>query len=243
MDKARSFILPFIKKEEVAHNTYTFYFDRSQNSFDYIPGQYLYMTLPHNNPDERGTSRYFTIASSPREKKYLMITTKLIRSTFKETLHRLKPKDEVQFFGPMGWFLLPKDEQVEKVFLAGGIGITPFHSLLHTVVDEQLATPMTLFASFRKREDVLFYDSLQEIERKNKQIRVIYTLTQEKSFPEWKGETGRISQELVTKYISDLHKKVFYIVGAPRMVAETRAMLLKAGIPDEQIQVEDFTGY
>ena len=243
MVKSKSFRLPFIKKEKVAQNTYTFYFDRSTNSFDFIPGQYMRVTIPHDNPDERGTSRYFTITSSPLEKKYLVITTKLVQSTFKETLHTVKQGDQIQFFGPMGWFLLPKDEQVEKVFLAGGIGITPFHSLFHTFVNETLTQPMTLFASFSKREDVLFYESLQEIARKNKQIRVIYTLTQEKSSLDWKGETGRISHELVKKYVSELHKKVFYIVGAPKMVVETKAMLLTIGIPDEQIQVEDFTGY
>ncbi|HZE87313.1 MAG TPA: FAD-dependent oxidoreductase [Methylomirabilota bacterium] len=244
MANAKSFILSFIKKEQVAKDTFLFYFDRSKASFDFFPGQYMYLTLSHENPDDRGTSRYFTISSSPTEKKYLMITTKVIESSFKKHLANLRPGTPVNFFGPMGWFLLPKDEPLEKVFLTGGIGITPFHSLLHSLAEQKLSKPITLFASFSKQEEVIFYDSLLEIAKNNKQIRVVYTLTNQKYIAsDWSGEVGRISSELLKKYVKNLKAAAFYIVGSAKMVEETKKSLVDGGIAEENIQLEDFTGY
>lgn len=243
MGKAALFTLPFIKKEKVAKDTYAFYFKRSDEFDDFIPGQYLRMFLPHDKPDDRGTARYFTIASSPHIKDVVMFTIKIYDSSFKKTLHNLNPGDLVQFFGPMGWFLLPKHEKKEKVFLAGGIGVTPFHSLLTSLVDVSLSHPMTLFASFAKQEDVLFQKAFHAVSKKNKHIRVVYTLTQEEGNVDWEGERGRVSKKMLEKYVGDLSKAVFYVVGSPEMVAGVRAMLLDVGVTSDQIDVEDFTGY
>ena len=244
MTKSKSLTLPFLRRKKVAKNTYSFYFDRSKTNFDFLPGQYVRMTLPHINPDDRGTSRYFTIASSPLQKDILMLTVRIYDSSFKKALHDLRPGDVGSFFGPMGWFLLPKDEPFDKVFIAGGIGITPFHSLLHFFADKKLDNSLTLFASFPTREEVVFYDALDEINKKHKKINVIYTLTGEKNIPkEWMGEVGRISKQMLQKYIPDLHKPIFYVVGSPKMVAGVSKSLLKFGVPEEHIQTEDFTGY
>ena len=239
MTKAKKFTLPFVRKEQLGENTYSFYFDRRRSDWDFIPGQYVYMTLPHEDPDERGTSRYFTIASSPRQKDTLMFTMKIFQSSFKEALLQLQPGEAVQMFGPMGWFLLPEHTAKEKVFISGGIGITPFHSLLQTVAEEKLSQPMTLFASFANKEELLFHDALQKVSQNNSKIRVIYTLTQEK----WSGETGRVTPSLLQKHLADILRPVYYIVGKPAMVASTREMLLDSGVPEEHIQIEDFTGY
>ncbi|HSA84424.1 MAG TPA: FAD-dependent oxidoreductase [Patescibacteria group bacterium] len=243
MGKATTFKLPFFKKENVAKDTYAFYFKRNGEFDEFIPGQYLRMYLPHEDADDRGTTRYFTIASSPHEKEFVMFTIKIYDSSFKKTLHNLKPGDLVQFFGPMGWFLLPKHEKKEKVFLAGGIGVTPFHSLLTSLVDTSLSHPMTLFASFAKQEDVIFHKALHGVSKKNKDIRVVYTVTQDLENGDWQGEKGRVSKKMLEKYVGDLSKAVFYIVGSPAMVAGMRSLLLDIGVPAENIDVEDFTGY
>jgi ferredoxin-NADP reductase len=244
MGKAATFTLPFIKKEKVAKDTYSFYFDRSKVDFDFIPGQYLRMILPHKNADDRGTSRYFTIASSPHIKDVVMFTIRIFDSSFKQALYDLKSGDEVEFFGPMGWFLLPKDEEMEKVFIAGGIGVTPFHSLLHFLHDKELTQPITLFVSFKTKEEIVFHDELQAIAKKNKKIRVIYTLTQEQAGDVyWSGEIGRVSEAMFKKHLSDIQKPVYYVVGSPKMVEETKGFLLELGIDEEKIQLEDFTGY
>jgi len=262
MGKATTFSLPFLKKVEVAKDTYSFYFDMTKIKFfakggsqpkadehldqasgwDFTPGQYVRMILPHKS-DDRGTSRYFTISSSPQEKKFLIFTIRIFDSSFKRTLHDLKPGNLVQFFGPMGWFILPEHEPLEKVFLAGGIGVTPFHSLLQHLKNEKLKEPITLFISFKKKEEIIFFDDLQKITKKNNKIRVIYTLTQEKGVSDWAGEVGRVTGAMFAKYQIDIQKPVFYVVGSPNMVAGTRDLLFELGIDEERIQVEDFTGY
>lgn len=229
MGKAISFTLPFIKKEKVAKDTYTFYFKRDKKLFDFEPGQYVRMSLPHD-ADERGTTRYFTISSSPLNKEYLTITTKIIKSTFKKILFDLEEGTEVNFFGPMGWFLLPKDEKEEKVFIAGGIGVTPFHSLLTTLAEEKLPAAVTLLATFSSDEDAIFFNELTEVTKKNQDISVVYSFS-------------RISDETIKKHISDLYKSVFYIVGSEEMVATTKKVLVDLGVDEEKIQTEDFTGY
>ncbi|HEX8931594.1 MAG TPA: FAD-dependent oxidoreductase [Patescibacteria group bacterium] len=252
MIKARTFTLPFIKKEYVGKDTYSFVFDLKgfsaigelETSWNFEPGQYVRMSLPHDNADERGTSRYFTISSSPQNKENLVITVKLRDSSFKKTLHALQPGDLSHFFGPMGWFLLPKDENLEKVFIAGGIGITPFHSLLHFLANKTLPQQITLFASFRTKEDVLFYDSIQKVAKQNPKIKAIYTLTREfYADSDLFFEKGRISKELLQKYLKDIYAPAYYIVGPARMVEGARALLLDLGVTEEKIQTEDFTGY
>jgi NAD(P)H-flavin reductase len=103
----KTFFLFFTKKVKIAKDLYVIIFDRKKVPFTFLPGQYIQMTLPHENVDERGSSRYFTIASSPTEKDVLMITSRKGRSSFKKALFGLKAGDRVQFFGPMGVFVLP----------------------------------------------------------------------------------------------------------------------------------------
>ena len=137
---------------------------------------------------------------------------------------------KVNAFGPIGWFLLPKDEKEEKVFISGGIGVTPFHSLLTTLHEEKLEVPITLLATFSKAEDAVFYDVLMEVSKNNSQIRSVYLYS-------------RITEAIVKQYVLDIQKPVYYIVGSEEMVAETKALLLALGVDAEKIQTEDFTGY
>lgn len=239
MTKASSFVLKFIRKEQRAKDTFSFYFDRSHTKFDFRPGQYLRLTLPHKS-DDRGTSRFFTISSSPLEKE-IMITAKILQSSFKERLFSLKKKDEVHIFGPMGRFTLDEESKKEHVFIAGGIGVTPFHSMISYAAATNHQNPITLFAMFSNYEDVLFHDVFQSISKLHPSIKVIYSVT--KSHPLWKGEQGRVSKTLVQKYIQHHSQVLYSVVGSPAMVAETRQLLASLGIPEESIRSEGFTGY
>lgn len=227
---ATSFTLPFIKKERLAKDTYSFYFDRTKETFNFLPGQYMRMILPHANPDDRGTSRYFTISSSPHEKEHLMITTKIPQSTFKKALANLEPGTKVQFFGPIGYFIEKIESDKPFVFLAGGIGITPFYSLLKHAAHKKLTSPFALFASFSKPENIIFHKELTELSNKNKNIKTIFT-------------TERFSEKLLKEKITDIYHPNYYIVGPPSMVEETKQMLENLEINSEQIFTEDFTGY
>src|SRR3989344_4408051 len=101
-NSAKYFYLNFVKKEKVAEDVFTFYFDRTGKQLDFLAGQYVHLYLPVVNEKGRGNSRMFTISSSPLEKEHLLITTKKGRTLFKKTLLNLKPKASVKFYGPSG---------------------------------------------------------------------------------------------------------------------------------------------
>jgi len=249
----REFYLPFIKKEKLAKDTYSFYFDFGKQSFDFLPGQYVRMTLDIQNPDDRGSSRAFTISSSPLDKEYIVITTKIIKSpvpdgtglsSFKKRLMMLKSQELVKFFGPVGGFILNEETKDPRVFLAGGIGITPFHSMITYAHKKKLSIPITLIVSFSTVEDLIFYEELLDIAKKDNHIKVVYTITRpEESSIQWKGETERISETLIKKYIEDIDKPLYYIVGPPAMVSAMEEVVRNMKVPSEKIFLENFTGY
>lgn len=239
--KSHTFSLPFVKKKQLAKETFAFYFDRSKQNWDFHPGQYIQMMLSIENPDDRGTMHYFTISSSPTDKKYLRIITKVIQSTFKKTLVGLQPGQDVSFVGPNGEFFL-QEENPSHVFLAGGIGMTPFMSMIEYAAAKNLQNSITLFASFSVPEEIIYFDQLAQISNAHQNINVVYTITRPEN-TSWNGETGRISKELVSKNVSDVKAPLYYIVGPPPMVDATVAMVGEMGIPEEKIFQEHFSGY
>ena len=243
MNLPKDFTLPFLKKEQVAHDAYSFYFDRTKiPDFDFLPGQYVKMFLDVPNPDDRGTSRSFSIASSPLGKNYLMITTRIIQSAFKKTLAALTPGTQVKFFGPNGKFVFNEQETQPHIFLAGGIGITPFHSMFLYASEKNIQTPITLFVSFSIAEEVIFYDKLIGINTKHPNIKPIYTVTNSED-SSWQGETGRISEEMIRKYCPGFSNSLFYISGPPAMVDGMLEIVKNLNVPDDQVRKEKFVGY
>lgn len=234
----------FVKKEQVASDTYTYYFERKNLTEDFLPGQYMRMTLPITATDGRGSSHFFTISSSPTKKDFLTVTTKRGQSDFKNALFGLTPGTPVQIMAPIGGFLLRPEDQTPKVFLAGGIGITPFHSMITYAADLDLKTQLTLIVSFSTVEEIVFYDELTEIEKTHNNIKIIYSVSHpENSNKPWTGDKGRISEELIKKYIPDIMSPVFMVVGPPAMVDATEQLLKTMNIPLDHIKVEQFTGY
>jgi glycine betaine catabolism B len=224
---AKEFNLLFVKKEKLAENTYSFYF--SKEGFDFLPGQYIRMVLPHD-ADERGTSRFFTISSSPYEKDFLIITAKVIKSTFKNKLLSLETGKPVKIFGPLGTLILNDDEKDQLIFLSGGMGITPFHSMITYAAAKKLPVSLTLLASFSQSEEMIFYEELMESSHENKNITVVYI-------------NKRVSEETLRKYTNNLDKSKYFIVGPPAMVEATRELLEMLNIDEEKILTESFTGY
>lgn len=235
------FILPLVKKEKIAENTYSFYFDRAKQNLDFLPGQYIRMVLPLESPDDRGNSRFFTIASSPLEKDCIMITTKIIQSAFKKRLDKIRIGEGVQFFGPFGGFVLSEEDQKERVFLAGGIGITPYHSMIMFSSVKNLSIPITLFVSFSTFQEMFWYEKFSQIAKNNKNIKVIYTLTH--SDNNWSGEKGRITIDIIKKYVPDILEPSYYIAGPPAMVSAMEEIIESAGVASDKIFIENFLGY
>lgn len=240
----KDFTLPFVKREQVAKDTYAFFFDRTKETFDFYPGQYVRVIIPHPNADQRGTSRFFTIVSSPLEKAYLRIVTKVIQSSFKKSLYNMVPGTSVQFFGPTGTFYLHEEEVRPHILLAGGIGITPFISMLTYIDSRGLTIPVTLFVSFSTIDEIVYKKELEEIAKRNPKVKVVYTVTQpEQTLIPWSGETGRISQELIRKYVDNVLNPVYFIVGPPKMVTAMTEIVTGMGVAEGNICKENFVGY
>ncbi len=247
MDTTSSkFELPFVRYEQLTKDTFTFYFDRikrgSLEKFDFSAGQYIRITLPIENPDERGTSRYFTISSSPTDLEYLTITTKIIQSSFKLKFKSLVENERVSFFGPLGSMFVSENDQDGIVFLAGGIGITPAHSMLRYIDSKKININFTLIVSFSFKDEVIFYEELKQIESRNLTVKVIYSLTKEENlYSEF--EKGRINEEMIKKYTQESLSSKYFIAGPPGMNEKMSKLASDMGIPTEKIVIENFTGY
>lgn len=236
---AKKFEFPFIKKERIANNTFTFHFKR-EGKFNFIAGQYFRISLPIEKPDQRGSSRYFTISSPNTNKEEIQITTKILKSSFKKKLHSLKKGNMVSFYGPLGFFAFSANNNKPKIFLAGGIGITPYHSILTNLDYKKFKAKILLIASFSWYKDVIFYEELKKIEKENPNIQIVYALTRESK----EGfEIGRISGKMIKKYSPEFLDSEFFVVGSPATEEELFNLVRKMGVLEEKIFKEHFSGY
>jgi ferredoxin-NADP reductase len=169
---------------------------------------------------------------------------RLRTTAFKRTLNSLPLGSELLLQGPFGWMTLPRNSTRPAVLLAGGIGITPFRSLIWNAAESLSPRRILLFYSVRVPEEAAFLEELQEMEQFNRRYKLICTVTQpERTRTLWRGETGRISIQLLSKWIPDLSVPIYYIAGPPAMVNGVRQILIGAGVADEDIRAEEFYGY
>ncbi len=231
------YVTKFIRREQLTEDAYSHYFEKP-SGFQFVPGQYNRWRIETVNPDERGSSRPFTIAVSPLD-NYLVITTKRGVTSFKKKLFELKEGEQINFFGPLGTFVLNERDLKPKVFLAGGIGITPYYSMLTYAFEKKLKNNITLLASFSNKSETIYFDELTKVSKDLPNIKIIYTLTKEE-LPGF--ENGRINEEVIRKY-ADVSSSVFYIVGPPAMVSSMEELVANMGVSEERINIENFTGY
>src|ERR671922_294488 len=184
------------EKREVAKGTLLVTFDLLGEEVEFAPGQYFFVTLPDvGYDDEKGLRRHISVVTSPTEKGILGLATRVRDSAFKRSLAELPVGTEVQVEPPKGSFALPTDTSRPFVFIAGGIGITVFRSMLRYIRDEGLPHRVTLIYSNRDRESTAFLDELRELEGALPDLRVVLTMTDD---PDWDGETRRIDPEFLT---------------------------------------------
>ena len=232
-----------MRREEVAEGTLAFHFEKP-SGFDFKPGQYADVTL-RNPPetDAEGNTRTFSIASPPFENG-LIFTTRMRDTAFKRSLKNIALATEVQISPAAGSFTLHKNRAKPAVFLAGGIGITPFLSIVRQADRDRLPQKLYLFYSNRRPEDAAFLDTLQILETTNPNFRLICTMTEmSKSKKEWKGETVLIDKEMLSRHLAALQGPIYYIAGPPAMVADMQKTLVKAGVEEDDIRAEEFSGY
>ncbi|MFZ0882815.1 MAG: FAD-dependent oxidoreductase [Candidatus Acidiferrales bacterium] len=223
--------------------TTAFYFEKPPE-FEFEAGQFFNFTLlGPRDTDLEGNSRTLSIASAPHERN-VMVAMRLRTTAFKRTLNSLPLGTELLLQGPFGWMTLPRNSTRPAVLLAGGIGITPFRSLVWSEAESLSARRILLFYSVRVPEEAAFLEELREMVQHNKRYKLICTVTQpEKSRMAWLGETGRISMQMLSKWIPDLSVPIYYIAGPPGMVTGVRQMLIGAGVAEEDIRAEEFYGY
>jgi ferredoxin-NADP reductase/nitrite reductase/ring-hydroxylating ferredoxin subunit len=242
--------------EKVSHeetDVMSFRFSRSdrQNYLNYKAGQYSIVDLG-TKEDPKGPIRSFTIASSPTEKDSILITTRIRDSPFKQKLSKLDAGTPVKITAPAGEFTLPEDYSKPVVFLSGGIGVTPFRSMIKYATDRQLPLKITMFDSNRNQANILYKDEFDAWAKLNKNLKNVYTITGEQAeaphsaSSEWKGEKGYIDKSMLSRHLSsdEINNSVFYICGPPAMLAAMKKLLQEGlGVLGDRIRVEEFTGY
>lgn len=214
------------------------------SGFEYRAGQSIDLTLL--NPPEtdgEGNTRAFSLASAPFDRD-LMIATRMRDTAFKRVLGKASPGLEVRIDGPSGSFVLHRKAERAAVLLAGGIGITPFLSMIRQAAYEQGSHQIYLFYSNRRPEDCPFLEVLAETAKQNPRFHLIATMTKMKdSHRDWTGETGFVSKEMLRKHLPAIQGPIFYLAGPPAMVAAMRSILAAAQVDEDDIRTEEFSGY
>lgn len=235
-------VLRLKEKIQIAPDIYDFIF-LPERKFAFTPGQYMEWTLGHNDPDSRGNRRYFTIASSPTERG-LRIGVKFYgsSSTFKQSMVAMNPESSIIAGQLSGDFVLPQDRKQKCVFIAGGIGITPFRSMIQYMLDTRQRRPVVLFYVNKNHDEIVYKDVLDQAQ-KELGIKVIYSLTDTyKVPPKLPARIGRINPQLIQNEVLDYRKCTFYISGSNDMVTSTKAMLERMHVPAHQIKTDFFPG-
>lgn len=228
---------------EIAAGTMAFHFEKPEG-FTYKAGQFCDLTLDDPpETDAEGNTRGFTLASAPYEND-LMVATRMRDTAFKRVLKKMEPGAELKFDAPYGSFTLHGDAGIPAVFLSGGIGVTPIRSIVLQATRDRLPHRIVLFYSNRTPESTAFLDDLSRAQQENPNFTLVGTMTQmEKSGADWDGETGFIDAEMLRKSVTDLDRPIFYISGPRAMVAAMRKTLDDAGVKDDRIRTEEFSGY
>ena len=231
------------RRDLVAERTMSFHFEKPAG-FAYLAGQFIDMELlDPRETDAEGNSRAFSVSSAPYEDT-ITVTTRLRDTAFKRVLETIPLETEVKIEGPFGDLWLHNDARRTAVFLAGGIGITPFHSILLDAADRMLPHHIFLFFSNHRPEDAPFLDELQALEKRNGSCKIIATMTNvEKSQLPWQGERGMIDKGMLDRHLKNAPSPIYYIAGPPAMVKGLHGMLQAAGIDGDDIRTEEFTGY
>jgi glycine betaine catabolism B len=238
----RKVVLKLRRKSKIAANIVDFVFKPSQR-LAFQPGQYMEFTLAHPKPDSRGNRRYFTLASSPTEENlHLGVRFYADGSSFKKTLSRLDSRTTMLAGQIAGDFTLPDDPQQKLVFIAGGIGITPFRSMLKYLIDMKESRDIILLYANKTADEIAYKDVLNEA-RTLPGIQVHYTLTDTEAIPRnWRGLAGRISASMIRKMVPDSQERTFYLSGPPEMVRATERMLKNMHVNQNQIKKDFFPG-
>jgi len=237
----KPFATSLIDRYDIAENTLEFVLQRP-DGFEFKAGQHINVKLSELIfDDKRGQRRTFTVASAPHE-NILRMATRKTGSGFKRTIES-GPLQPVEVIGPSGKMI--RDESRPAVFIAGGMGITPFRSMIADAMERQLTQPMTLLFSNRYAAEIAFSNYFLSIQKDHQNtFTCIQTITDKNiQNGEWSGENRRIDSEFIKDYVPDLSAVTFYVCGPPDMVAAQLNILKNENVSQEYILSESFWGY
>jgi ferredoxin-NADP reductase len=236
-------LVRLVGREEVADGTMAFHFEKPAG-FLYKAGQFADFTLiDPPETDAEGNIRGFSLASAPYERD-LEIATRMRDTAFKRVLKHLPDGTQLKLDAPYGSFTLHKSAAIPAVFLTGGIGITVVRSILLEAIHAAVPRRIVVLYANRRPEDAAFIDELTQIATKNPQFTFVPTMTKmERSRKEWAGETGYVTKAMLARYVGDLTAPIYYSTGPGGLVAAMRKTLTEAGVDDDAVRTEEFTGY
>lgn len=227
-------------RREIAEGTVSLKWEKPKD-FEFRAGQFLEFFLP--DTDEGEDEHAFSIASAPWEPE-LQVVTRARESVFKDRFLSLPIGSRVRVEGPMGRFQLHDDADQPAVFVAGGIGVTPFRSMIVEKLRVPKPPPMVLFFANRRPEDAAFLSELIQLERDHERFHFVPTMTRMKESEEpWEGEAGYIDKNMLARHLENLEQPICYVAGPPGMVSSMIEVLRNIGVPSSHMRAEKFAGY
>jgi ferredoxin-NADP reductase len=232
-----------VRRELVADRTMAFAFAKPAG-WDYRAGQFIDITLlDPPEIDSEGNTRGFSVSSAPSE-GVITITTRLRDTAFKRVVQAMPIGTRVKIEGPFGDLRLHNAPR-PAVVLTGGIGITPFRSILvQTIRDGGLPYQVWLFYANRRPEDAAYLEELTSLATHDVNLHFVPTMSEMAASSRfWAGERGRIDAAMLARHLADVEQPIYYLTGPPGMVAGLRTMLVAAGVNEDDMRTEEFTGY
>ena len=229
-----------IKKETIANGTMAFHFSKPEG-LEFRAGQFADFTLiDPPETDAEGNTRGFSLLQAPFAPN-LIVATRMRDTAFKRVLKDLPVGTEVKLDAAYGDFRLHKTQSTPAVFLSGGIGVTPVHSMIAQASHDKTAHKIMLLHASHAPGDLPLRSNFEQLAKDNPNFT--YVMTVEAPDGQWQGEHGRVSAEMIKKYVPDLNTPIYYLSGPEGMVKATRKLLVDLDINEDNIRTEEFTGY
>jgi ferredoxin-NADP reductase len=230
--------MTLMDRQRIARDTMAFWFDTNGARYEFRAGQHADFVFGN----ESDNSRTFSLASSPFDKESLMIAMRMRKTAFKTALKAAALGAKFTVSRSRGSFTLHKDITRPAVFLAGGIGITPVHSILHWAAQERLPHKLYLFYSNREADDAAFIEELESMAAQNPNFTLVLTVTGHKTLA-WPYEKGHINREMLTRHLLGLNGPIYYIAGPSGMVTAMSELLKSSGVNEDDMRTEEFGDY
>lgn len=235
--------MTLMDRQTIARDTMAFWFDANGAGFEFQAGQHANFVFPHSYMGSGSDNfRTFSLASSPHDKRPVMIAMRMRKTAFKTALKAAALGTQFIVSRPRGSFTLHKDVTRPAVFLAGGIGITPIRSILQWTTQERLPHKLYLFYSNREADDAAFIEEFESLTAQNPNFTLIPTITGHRTLA-WPYQRGRINREMLTRYLLAQNGCVYYVAGPSGMVAAMTQLLHSSCVSDDDIKTEEFGDY